>query len=208
MKKLFIFALAVLLVATLQAAASARTMEVNVNKGYSFSLSRVDFDVNSYYITGEFGVTNDFLIKMSYSTEDSGKQPAFTSLGLRYEFIENLACTFDYAKGDNLNQFTLGIRGKYVLSEPLALVTSAYYIRLPDYDESCYQLNSQVEYALNQMITTNMGIAYLKTEYSDYTTYLAGVEFHPNEQISYWLDYRREQDEDDDEFGAGIEFRF
>lgn len=58
------------------------------------------------------------------------------------------------------------------------------------------------------MITTNMGISYLKMDYSDYTTYLAGVEFHPNEQISYWLDYRREHDEDDDKIGAGIEFRF
>jgi opacity protein-like surface antigen len=208
MKKLFTLALTVLLVTTLQAAASARTMEVNVDKGYSFSLSRVDFDINSYHVTGNFGINDDVLIKLSYSTGDSGNHHAFTSLGLRYEFIENLACTFDYANGDNLNQYTLGIRGKYVLSEPLALATAAYYSRLPDYDESCYQLNSQVEYALNQMITTSMGISYLKMDYSDYTTYLAGVEFHPNNQISYWLDYRRELDEDDDEFGAGIEFRF
>jgi hypothetical protein len=140
---------------------------VNVEQGYSLTLGRSDFDINSYYIAGNLGITDDFLIKLSYSTEDSGNQPAFTSLGLRYEFIENLACTFDYAKGDNINQLTLGIRGKYVLSDPLALVTAAYYSRLPDYDENCYQLYSQVEYSINQMITTNMGISYLKTDYSD-----------------------------------------
>jgi hypothetical protein len=212
LKKLVTLLLAMSMVVTLGATTLAKTMGVNVAEGYSVSLERPDFDVDSYKLTGNFGVSDDILVWMAYETEDSDNyKDGTTSLGLRYEFMENVAGIFEYETCDNYNQFAIGARGKYALSDPLALVGEAKYLnRDPDGGDSYggFNLKGQAEYVFSQMVTGNAGIEYNKMEdYDSTTTYLAGLEFHPTEQVSCWVDYKNVKD-GDDSLGAGIGFKF
>jgi hypothetical protein len=214
MKKLTTLLLVIAMVVTLSAATLASTMEVNVEEGYSVSLERPNFDVDSYKITGNFGVSDDVLVWLAYETEDSDNNlDGITSLGVRYEFMENLAGIFEYLTTDGETGFKLGVRGKYALSDPLALVGEASYVSFdPDGGDSYdgFNLIGQAEYAFNEMVTGNAGIKYAKMEDADSeTSFVAGVEFYPTKQVSCWLDYEKGTDDDDDDiFGAGVKFKF
>jgi hypothetical protein len=212
LKKIASLLLVVSMMVTLGAAALADTMGVNVSEGYSVSLERPDFDVDSYKLTGNFGVSDDILVWLAYETEDSDNyKEGTTSLGLRYEFMDNVAGIFEYETCDSYNQFAIGARGKYVLSDPLALVGQVKYVsKDPEYEDTLdgFNIKGQAEYAFSQVVTGNAGLEYEKMkDYDSKTTYLAGLEFYPTEQISCWVNYKNVKD-GDDTLGAGIGFKF
>jgi hypothetical protein len=212
LKKIITLILAISMVATLSAAALAGTMGVNVSEGYSVSLERPDFDVDSYKLTGNFGVSDDILVWLAYETEDSDHyKDGTTTLGLRYEFMNNVAGIFEYETCDSYNQFAIGARGKYALSDPLALVGQVKYLsKDPEYGDNLdgFNVKGQAEYAFSKVVTGNAGIEYEKMkDFDSTTTYLAGLEFYPTEQVSCWVDYKNVKD-GDDTLGAGIGFKF
>ncbi|HEY8463139.1 MAG TPA: hypothetical protein VIM29_03830 [Bacillota bacterium] len=216
MKRLTVLLSVIILVLTLATNALAGTIGVNVGEGYSVSLQNENLDYDSYKITGNIGISSQTLLWLSYATEsEKDADDATTSFGLRYEFINNFAGTFQYDYSEKKNAFTLGLRAKKDLLEPVALVGKAEYSSIePENADSYtgYHLTGQVEYAFNEYLTANLGVAYLDYDLKGYdatTKLLAGLEFYPTDQLTCWIDYCKDEDSDvDDIIGVGVEFKF
>jgi hypothetical protein len=214
-KKLSILGLILILLCSCGVVTWGSTIGVNVSEGASVTVEKENFDLDSFKLTGNFGVNDQLLLWVGYSTETAkDSDDATPSLGLRYEFVNNFAGIFGYRTQEKLDELAFGVRAKTLLSKPLTLIGEAkYHDFIPEEGDSFtgYSLKAQLEYSITPLVTGNLGGAFFDTESEDSesSTYiLAGLEFYPTEQFTWWVDYSRDQDNDENIVGAGIEYKF
>jgi hypothetical protein len=215
MKNFGTLGLIVVMLFSLSIAAWGSTLGVNVSEGASVSLEKSNFDKDSYKIMGNFGVSDQWLVWLGYSTKsEDDNVEATPRLGSRYEFAKNFAGIFEYRTNDSGDEIDFGIRAKADLSKPLALVGEAKYTNfIPEVGDSYsgYSTLAQAEYAITPLVTANLGVQFTDRNQSDFegtTLFLAGVELYPTERLSWWVDYSYDQDNEKDITGMGIEFKF
>jgi predicted porin len=216
MRQICVLGLTIVMLFSCGIAVIASTIGVNVSEGASVSLEKPHFGQDSLKFTGNFGVNDNLLVWSGYTTETAGDSDDATwCLGIRYELAKNFAAIFEYRIQDNRDELDFGVRGKVMLSEPLALVGEAKYLNYSPknyHDYIGYSFLAQAEYTFNAFATANVGLQVKGFDSKDaetLTSLLAGVEFYPTEQFTCWLDYTAPQDSDDDAFiGVGIEYKF
>jgi predicted porin len=216
MRQICILGLIIVVLFSCSMAVMASTIGVNVSEGASVSLEKPHSDQDSLKFTGNFGVNDHLLVWSGYTTETEGDSDDATwSLGIRYELTKNFAAIFEYQIQENLDELDFGVRGKVLLSPPLALVGEAKFLNYSPKkynDYTGYSFLAQVEYAFKAFATANVGLNVkgLDSEDSEtLTSLLVGVEYYPTEQFTCWLDYTAPQDSADDAFfGVGIEYIF
>ena len=98
MKKLFSVLLAVAMTVLCVGVVMANTIPVAVSKSNSIILEDTNLDNDNYAITGNFGVSDQLLLKAGLSPE--GDLPQTYTLGMRYEFAKNMALALDYSDTD------------------------------------------------------------------------------------------------------------
>lgn len=211
MKKSLILLMALVMTLSVGYVTLASTIGIGATEGLTVELfKQIDPSDDPMTITGYYGLNEQLQLSLGYTTKDKEDDvDAYITLGARYAFVENMAV---YAFYDDLEKdagITIGFRAKTQISDPLALVGDLAYYKEGDYNE--LGLKAQAEYAFNDKIVANAGLAYGSPDEGDsYTNLIFGIEAYPTEQICAFLDYTV-TDEDysnDDVIELGISYSF
>ena len=211
MKKLLSILLAVAMTVLCVGVVMANTIPVPVTKGASVSLEATNLDIDTYAITGNFGVSDALLLKAGIAPE--GDAPQTLALGMRYELAQNMALTLDYSNTEDTNATTvLGFRAKHSINNAMALVGKIEYVDVNNEsleDTSSVDLTGQVEYAFNKLAVGNLGLKYSEPDLGDSAvTYLAGLKLIPTKNLNLWVDYNYPTHNVDSYLGTGVEIVF
>jgi outer membrane autotransporter protein len=80
-----------------------------------------------------------------------------------------------------------------------------------DDEDGTFRVLGQVEYDFSKLVTGNLGVDYYNDDDDNLTYIVAGLEFYPTKNVTLWVDYNYNIDddyEDDDYVGIGVEFKF
>lgn len=206
MKKLFILGLAAIMTVAFTTLAMASTMGVNVEKGYTLSIERDEIYSDATAITGNLGLSDNFLLTLGYVTNAD-----YYTVGGRFEIVNNLALGFNYgSEPDDADDdsYTVDLRGKLDLSNQLALVGKAAYTEFGDDKDFTY--TGQAEYAVTDSFIPTFAVAYKDPDEGDSTTtYTLGMDVYPTDKFFVYLDYAIDKDDSaDNEVYLGVEFAF
>lgn len=214
MKKLVVLLLALVMTLSVGYATLASTIGFGATEGFQVELwKQIDPSVDPMTITGYYGLNEKTLFYVKYTTEDKDNNTdAYATLGARYAFKENMAAYLEYADQDTAAT-KIGFRGKYSVSDPLALVGDLSYT---DQDTSTLiALQGQAEYAFNEKVVGTAGFVYGSPDQDgqnpdSYTNFIVGIETYPVEKVCAYLDYTVADDaySNDDLIELGVSYSF
>lgn len=211
MKKIFIFALALVMTLSVGYVTLASTIGIGVSEGLSVELGKQlapSGDENIYF-SGCYGVSKQLQLSMGYATDSKDM-----SIGTRYAFTDNIAITLDFDLTELKSEDdtgTFGIRYKTEINDTLALVGIFNYTNTNP--EATLGLVGQAEYTFTDKIVGTLGFVYSDDGANDGansgTNIIMGVETYPTEKIYAYLDYTIYEDENaDNEAYLGIGYVF
>ena len=209
MKKLLVLTLALVLTLSVGYVTMASTIGIGATEGLTVELyKQIDPSVDPVTITGYYGLNEQLQLSLGYTTKDKkNNDDAYLTLGARYAFVENIAVYFEYNDYEKEPGTKFGLRGKYSVSDQLALVGDLNFNKIDDYDWT--EIKGQAEYGFNDMVVGNIGFKYSKDDNDSATDIIAGIEVYPIEQVYAFLDYTivdTKGADDTIEFGIGYSF--
>lgn len=180
MKKMLIFAYALMMLLAFSISTSAKVIDVEATPGVFVSLEKqVKPSTDPILVTGNWGLNDHLSLKCGYLTEEERNM-----LGGRFAFNEKMAVLFEREWKDSDSSNKYGFIYKFNLNDSWDLVG------LIEYESKNITLTGQAEYQLFDAITAYAGFEYAKPDQGDaFTVLLVGAEFKPINIIALYFDY-------------------